>query len=229
MPPSHLSLHPWISFCDRALSAPFSYRAPFKLCPLLGQRSANTVRERPEKELVRFHWVTDTPQLCWVNAVTDHMSAKGSGCQKPYQTEKTWISYHFMHTHHPTDAPATGGCFKLPVQFFHCTRGVEAFCQQNDPIQEEKGCNSVDDILHQLNSVKRRSQVVTFAAWFWPLEGGCEGRWHPVTADPLMASVGVLQTGTPAQTTATWTLLPRGGQLPRWGRCFLWAGPQWTY
>lgn len=32
--------------------------------PLSSTRSANTAYERPEKELVRFHWVTHTPQLC---------------------------------------------------------------------------------------------------------------------------------------------------------------------
>lgn len=81
--------------------------------------------------------------------IQGNTSRHGSGCTSNNQLSE-------VHTHHSTDASATGGCFKLTVQFFHCTCGVKAFCQQNDPIQEEKGRNSIDDILHQLYPTKRR-------------------------------------------------------------------------
>lgn len=64
-----------------------------------------------------------------------------------------------MRTHHSTDASAAGGGFKLSMQFFHCARGVKAFCQQNDAIQEEKGRNSIDDILHQLDPMERKKRA----------------------------------------------------------------------
>lgn len=68
-----------------------------------------------------------------------------------------WLSVrHQVRTHHPADASATGSCFKLAMQLLHCTRGVEAFRQQNDPIQEEEGRDPVDDILHQLYSGERK-------------------------------------------------------------------------
>lgn len=61
-----------------------------------------------------------------------------------------------MGTHHPADAAATGGCLKLAVQLLDCAGGVEALCQQDDPVQEEEGRDAVDDVLHQLDSVKRK-------------------------------------------------------------------------
>ena len=76
-----------------------------------------------------------------------------------------WLSVrHQVRTHHPADASATGSCFKLAMQLLHRTRGVEAFRQQNDPIQEEEGRDPVDDILHQLYSGERktRSREMTF-------------------------------------------------------------------
>lgn len=79
----------------------------------------------------------------------------------------SYMSDARVRTHHATDASATGGGFKLAVQLLHCARGVEAFRQQNDPIQEEEGRDPVDDILHQLYSVGRRtrSRKVTFTMW----------------------------------------------------------------
>ena len=70
-----------------------------------------------------------------------------------------WVRESKAGTHHSADASAAGGGFKLPVQFFHRAGGVEAFCQQNDPVQEEKGRDSVDDILHQLDSAKRKMRA----------------------------------------------------------------------
>lgn len=78
--------------------------------------------------------------------------------------------------------------FKLPVQFFHWAYGLEAFCQQHDPIQEETGCTSIDDII--VSVVFCEKKILSgyihglVNRWFWPLEAGHEGEWHPVTASP---------------------------------------------
>lgn len=57
-------------------------------------------------------------------------------------------------TYHSTDAASTNGGLELAVQFLDCAGGVEALGQQNDAVQEEKGSNAIDDVLHQLYSVK---------------------------------------------------------------------------
>lgn len=59
-------------------------------------------------------------------------------------------------THHSTDAASTDGGLELAVQFFDCTGCVEALRQQDDPVQEEKRSDAVDDILHQLYSVREQ-------------------------------------------------------------------------
>ena len=59
-------------------------------------------------------------------------------------------------TYHSTDAASTDGGLELAVQLLDCAGRVEALGQQNDPIQEEERRNAVDDILHQLYSVKEQ-------------------------------------------------------------------------
>lgn len=59
-------------------------------------------------------------------------------------------------TYHSADAASTDGGLELAVQFFDCTGCIKALSQQNDPIQEEKRSNAIDDILHQLYSVKEQ-------------------------------------------------------------------------
>ena len=56
-------------------------------------------------------------------------------------------------TYHSTDAASTDGGLELAVQFLDSTGRVEALSQQNDPVQEEKRRNAIDNILHQLYSV----------------------------------------------------------------------------
>lgn len=62
-------------------------------------------------------------------------------------------------TYHSTDAASADGGLELAVQFLDCTGCVEALSQQNDPIQEEKRSNAIDDVLHQLYSVKAQCQT----------------------------------------------------------------------
>lgn len=59
-----------------------------------------------------------------------------------------------VFTYHSTDASSTDGGLELAVQFLDCASCVETLSKQNDPIEEEKWSNAVDDILHQLYSVK---------------------------------------------------------------------------
>lgn len=67
-------------------------------------------------------------------------------------------------TYHSTDAASTDGSLELAVQFLHCTGRVETLSEQNDAVQEEKRSNAVDDILHQLYSVKKQCHTVTSCA-----------------------------------------------------------------
>lgn len=59
-------------------------------------------------------------------------------------------------TYHSTDAASTDGGLELAVQFLDGAGCVKALGKQNDSIQEEKWSNAVDDILHQLYSVKEQ-------------------------------------------------------------------------
>lgn len=61
-----------------------------------------------------------------------------------------------MLTYHSTDAASTDGGLELAVQFLDGAGCVESLGEQNDSIQEEKRSNAVDDVLHQLYSVKER-------------------------------------------------------------------------
>lgn len=61
-------------------------------------------------------------------------------------------------TYHSTDAAPTDGGLELTVQFLDCTGCVEALSQQDDPVQEEKRSNPIDDVLHQLDSVDVQCQ-----------------------------------------------------------------------
>ncbi len=61
-----------------------------------------------------------------------------------------------VSTNHSADAASADGGLELAVQLLDCTCGVEALSQQNDPIQEEKRSDAIDDILHQLYSVKEQ-------------------------------------------------------------------------
>lgn len=61
-----------------------------------------------------------------------------------------------VSAYHSTDAASTDGGLELAVQFLDRTGRVEALGQQDDPIQEEERSNAIDDILHQLYSVKEQ-------------------------------------------------------------------------
>lgn len=56
-------------------------------------------------------------------------------------------------TYHSADAASADGSLELAVQLLDCAGCVEALSQQDDPVQEEKRSDAVDDILHQLYSV----------------------------------------------------------------------------
>lgn len=149
-------------------------------------------------------------------AFTKYKETRGGVALAGYQSSE-------IRTHHPTDAPATGGCFKLPVQLFHCARGVEAFCQQNDPVQEEKGRNSIDDILHQLYSRKRRR-----SKWLTDVFGLWRGAMRVTSLAPLMASVGSwgVAGGHPCPAHRNLSFSSNVSNLPRQGRSFLCTGAQ---
>lgn len=57
-------------------------------------------------------------------------------------------------TYHSADAASTDGGLELAVQLLDSTGCVEALGEQDDPVQEEKRSDAIDDILHQLYSVK---------------------------------------------------------------------------
>lgn len=59
-------------------------------------------------------------------------------------------------TYHSTDAASADGGLELAVQFLDGTSCVESLSKQDDSVQEEKRCNAVDDVLHQLYSVKHQ-------------------------------------------------------------------------
>lgn len=60
-----------------------------------------------------------------------------------------------------TDAAAADGGLELAVQLLDCAGCIEALGQQNDPVQEEERSNAIDDILHQLYSVRRQCHTCT--------------------------------------------------------------------
>lgn len=59
-------------------------------------------------------------------------------------------------TYQSADAASTDGGLELAVKLLDGAGGVEALSQQDDPVQEEEGGNAVDDVLHQLDSVRGR-------------------------------------------------------------------------
>lgn len=61
-----------------------------------------------------------------------------------------------MLTYHSADAASTDGGLELAVQLLDSASCVKALSKQNDSIQEEKRSNAIDDILHQLYSVKEQ-------------------------------------------------------------------------
>lgn len=61
-----------------------------------------------------------------------------------------------MSTYHSTDAAPADGRLEFAVQLFDGAGGIKALSQEDDPVQEEKGSDAVDDVLHQLNPVKER-------------------------------------------------------------------------
>lgn len=65
-----------------------------------------------------------------------------------------------VSTYHSTDAAPADGRLEFAVQLFDGAGGIKALSQEDDPIQEEKGSDAVDDVLHQLNPVtERRHQL----------------------------------------------------------------------
>lgn len=61
-----------------------------------------------------------------------------------------------VSAYHSTDAAAADGGLEFAVQLLDGTGGVKPLSQKDDPVQEEKGSDAVDDILHQLYSVKEQ-------------------------------------------------------------------------
>lgn len=61
-----------------------------------------------------------------------------------------------VSTYHSTDAAPADGRLEFAVQLFNGAGGIKALSQEDDPVQEEKGSDAVDDVLHQLNPVKER-------------------------------------------------------------------------
>lgn len=69
-----------------------------------------------------------------------------------------WGSHH-VWTYHSADAASTDGGLELAVKLLDGAGRVEALSQQDDPVQEEEGGDAVDDVLHQLDSVRGRRWV----------------------------------------------------------------------
>lgn len=61
-----------------------------------------------------------------------------------------------MSAYHSTDAAAADGGLEFAVQLLDSAGGVKTLSQEDDPVQEEKGSDAVDDVLHQLYSVKEQ-------------------------------------------------------------------------
>lgn len=67
-----------------------------------------------------------------------------------------------MSAYHSTDAAAADGGLEFAVQLLDGAGGVKTLSQEDDPVQEEKGSDAVDDILHQLYSVEeQRRELLT--------------------------------------------------------------------
>lgn len=60
-------------------------------------------------------------------------------------------------TYHSTDAASTDGGLELAVQFLDGAGCVESLSKKDDSVQEEEWSNAIDDVLHQLYSVKEKS------------------------------------------------------------------------
>lgn len=131
---------------------------------------------------------------------------------------------------HPADAAATGGCLKLAVQLLDCAGGVEALCQQDDPVQEEEGRNAVDDVLHQLDYLAQQGMVTGVGGEVLLQDGHGARQGHMPTAaeqgHPREAEDGGHQGGVgdssqtlDAALEAAWTRrrenAARKGQVPR--------------
>lgn len=96
-------------------------------------------------------------------------------------------------TYHSTDAASTDGGLELAVQFLDGTGCVKALGKQNDSIQEEKWSNAIDDILHQLYSVKEQchSQASLFFAMdFLKSTWEVVLAWHTAVCCEEMAADG---------------------------------------
>lgn len=64
-----------------------------------------------------------------------------------------------MSAYHSTDAAAADGGLEFAVQLLDGAGGVKTLSQEDDPVQEEKGSDAVDDILHQLYPVEEQLQT----------------------------------------------------------------------
>lgn len=62
---------------------------------------------------------------------------------------------HSGHSHHGAEAAATHGAPELSKGLLGSACGVEALSQQHDAVEEEKGSQTIDDILEVLNAVKQ--------------------------------------------------------------------------
>lgn len=61
-----------------------------------------------------------------------------------------------VRAYHSTDAAAADGGLEFAVQLLDSAGGVKTLSQEDDPVQEEEGSDAVDNILHQLDSVKEQ-------------------------------------------------------------------------
>lgn len=81
----------------------------------------------------------------------------------PFNLSNPLYLSHSRPSHRGAEAAATHGAPELSKGLLGSTCGVEALSQQHDAIEEEKGSQTIDDILEILNAEEngKRKLVVT--------------------------------------------------------------------
>lgn len=75
-------------------------------------------------------------------------------CINPIQSLQSPLLVPLWASHRGAEAAATHGAPELSKGLLGSTCGVEALSQQHDAVEEEKGGQTIDDILEILNAEK---------------------------------------------------------------------------
>lgn len=75
---------------------------------------------------------------------------------------------HSGPSHRGAKAAATHGAPELSKGLLGSARGVEALSQQHDAVEEEKGGQTIDDILEILDAEKKKKKTVKIQGYKEP-------------------------------------------------------------